>query len=299
MSHIATNWAFQQRGLKPTAKIILLILADCHNPTHGCFPTQAYLAHHCEVNRDTVNAHLASLEEMGLIRRVRSVDPQTRRQRPTRYKLAFEDDFELPEGGKPEPEGGANPVSEIPTQPAKAVSEKPAEPCRKNTESRVGNSDTNLVIEQVNKPAHARTHTRGGVIDDGGEADEDFRRFWQAHPRPRNRERTRQAWLTLRKEGHEGQFLLEQAARYRTDCQSVQPQYRVSSDIWLEKRRWQAQADDAAGAAEASDAARYWAGIIRAGRFVPSSAISQGVAREMTAAGLVTRDQLRGVGIHV
>lgn len=83
MSHIATNWAFQQRGLKPSAKLILLALADCHNPAHGCFPSQAFLADACEINRDTVNTQLSHLEERGLIRRIRSVDPATKRQRPT------------------------------------------------------------------------------------------------------------------------------------------------------------------------------------------------------------------------
>ena len=41
MSHAATNWALKQKGLKPATKIVLLCLADCHNPQHGCFPSQA------------------------------------------------------------------------------------------------------------------------------------------------------------------------------------------------------------------------------------------------------------------
>lgn len=131
MSHIATNWAFQQRGLKPSAKLILLALADCHNAAYGCFPSQAFLADVCEVSRDTVNTQLNLLEERGLIRRIRSVDPVTKRQRSTRYKLAFEDDFVDEDGGSQSSDGGEKPVSEIPTRVEKAVSEKPGKPCRK------------------------------------------------------------------------------------------------------------------------------------------------------------------------
>ena len=39
MSHAATNWAIQQRGLKPATKIVLWFLCDRHNPDFGCFPT--------------------------------------------------------------------------------------------------------------------------------------------------------------------------------------------------------------------------------------------------------------------
>jgi hypothetical protein len=45
MSHEATNWAIKQRGLKPTAKIVLWHLCDRFNPDYGCFPSQARLAH--------------------------------------------------------------------------------------------------------------------------------------------------------------------------------------------------------------------------------------------------------------
>ena len=44
MSHKATVWAIQQRGLKPATKIVLWFLCDRHNPDFGCFPTQARLA---------------------------------------------------------------------------------------------------------------------------------------------------------------------------------------------------------------------------------------------------------------
>ena len=93
MSHDATNWAIKQRGLKPTAKIVLWHLCDRFNPDYGCFPSQARLAHDCEISRATLNRHLDGLEEGKLIRRIRVIDPRTGQQRPTRYILGFEPGF--------------------------------------------------------------------------------------------------------------------------------------------------------------------------------------------------------------
>lgn len=95
MSHRATNWAIEQRGLKPVTKIILWHLADCHNPDKGgSFPTIDFLADRCEVSRASVMRHLDELEERGLIRRKKRVNEQTKRQEASRYFLAFEPGFE-------------------------------------------------------------------------------------------------------------------------------------------------------------------------------------------------------------
>jgi len=96
MSHKATNWAIEQRGLKPIAKVLLWRLADRHNPDHGCFPDQASLAYDCEISRASVNRYLAELEKMGLIRREQRIDPASKKQLATRYILAFEAEFGTP-----------------------------------------------------------------------------------------------------------------------------------------------------------------------------------------------------------
>lgn len=297
MSHIATNWAFQQRGLKPSAKIVLLVLADCHNPSHGCFPTQAFLADACEMNRDTVNVQLSQLESEGLIRRIRSIDPVSKRQRPTRYKLAFEADFAVEDEGADQGETVRKAVSEIPTQGAKAVSEKPAEPCRIYGVSRVGNSDTNLVKEPVRKP----------VVR--GEADEHtqkaFDAFWKTHPRPRDQERARELFLKAVSEGVPAAWIVASAKAYRDENRGNKPMYLVYADNWLAERRWtdfdqpravgQARDQDAS---DLADVATFFAEKIRAGRYVAPSAISQGLAAEIVARGLATSEQMRGAGFR-
>lgn len=180
MSHKATNWAITQRGLTPAAKIVLWHLADCHNPAHGCFPSQAYLADACEMHRATVNRHLDNLESAGLIRREQVKDPTNQRQMSTRYYLNMD-----------------GPVSQNETR---AVSQNMAEPCRKNEPSRVANCDTNLVREPLREPVRPPNPQGGlfgseqipeGITDpDVGDPamkketeSESFDRFWAAYPK--------------------------------------------------------------------------------------------------------------------
>jgi hypothetical protein len=171
MSHAATNWAIQQRGLKPTTKIVLWNLCDRFNPDFGCFPSQELLAHDCEISRSTLNAHLALLEEAGLVRRIQRLDPDTKRQRPTRYILGFEPGFALREPRPcPETGHGGNAATDrpftiddtgdrheddrapCPDAGHGAVSDFAPDPCPENPQSRVRNPDTNPVREPLREP---------------------------------------------------------------------------------------------------------------------------------------------------
>jgi len=175
MSHAATNWAIQQRGLKPTTKIVLWHLCDRFNPDYGCFPSQERLAHDCEISRSTLNEHLGRLEVAGLLRRVPRIHPVTKRQMPTRYILGFEpgiapdDPTPCPKTGRgdqdpgdpfPEAEGGADETIGAPEPcpetghgiEAGAVSDFQADPCPENALTRVRNPDTNPVREPLREP---------------------------------------------------------------------------------------------------------------------------------------------------
>ena len=202
MSHEATNWAIKQRGLKPTTKIVLWHLCDRFNPDYGCFPSQARLAHDCEISRATLNRHLDGLEARGLIRRIRVIDPKTGQQRPTRYLLGFETGFTPRGPGQIEPDP-ANPFEAgeavIPCPDLRhgpdaqkshvdnglssttdlnpclesehgSVSQIGANPCLKNSDSRVSNCDTNPVREPLSKPVKEE--------EDAQAREADFDRFF-------------------------------------------------------------------------------------------------------------------------
>jgi len=150
MSHRATNWAIQQRGLAPATKLVLWHLCDRHNPDYGCFPSQDQLAADAEISRASLNTHLDKLEQAGLIRRERRLDDDTKRQRTTRYFLGFEEDFAV----KPCPDSGH---------------ESTPEPCPNLAKSRVQNLDTNPVSkEPVITTARDAGATREGRADDDG-----------------------------------------------------------------------------------------------------------------------------------
>lgn len=144
MSHKATNWVFTLRGISPGQFRVLCVLADCHNPSQGCFPSQGYLAEAAELSKASVNNHLNSLEACGLICREQRRDKRTNRQKSTRYILGFEMD----EPQEPGPNSGPG-----------AESKNDPEPGPKNGQSRVQNLDTNLVKEPVKNLARATEPT--------------------------------------------------------------------------------------------------------------------------------------------
>lgn len=153
MSHIATNWAFQQRSLSPSAFRILAVLADCHNPSYGCFPKQSFIADNAEMGRSTVNRQLLELEDLNLVERRQIVDKETGKQRPTRYVFAFEEDF------KPKKTVSQNGTRNM----AKAESQIDVKPCPISAPIRVPNRDSNNhVKEPVIEPVTERARANAG-----------------------------------------------------------------------------------------------------------------------------------------
>ena len=96
MSHKMTALAMEQKGLKPSAKIVLYWLADHHNGETGdCFPSHKRLADLCEMSRQSIINNIKSLEDAGLIRkssRVRDNNSKT----ANAYELLLTDQFSVP-----------------------------------------------------------------------------------------------------------------------------------------------------------------------------------------------------------
>lgn len=140
MSHKATNWAIQQRGLEPATKLLLWHLADCHNSHTGrCDPSQERLAYELEMSRATVNRHLKKLEDVGLIRRVRRKAEDTKRRETTFYKLALDGAFSMSH------------------DETRAMSQMEQKPCLKSDDSHVSQlRDTNQEGNQEENQEGAR-----------------------------------------------------------------------------------------------------------------------------------------------
>jgi hypothetical protein len=336
MSHAATNWAIQQRGLKPTTKIVLWHLCDRFNPDFGCFPSQEQLAEDCEISRSTLNEHLALLETAGQIRRVQRLNPGNKRQMPTRYILAFEPGFAQHQGA-PCPENGhgsdaqdglnfAPPenAAEIATSPEDiqppcpetgrgAVSDFDPEPCPKNAPSRVRNPDSNLVREPVSKPvkeeegAQARDGLDEGLFGPlltvlGFHPDGPLPGWWQGSP-PREHVRRWRDEIGL----SESEIL---AAAEASRTEHPEPPDGPKALDRAMQRAAQRKADEAsrkrrkpkaAAALETrpiADLPVFYAEMVNSDRYVPVSAISNSMRDAILARGLVTAERLRERGIR-
>lgn len=141
MSHDATAWAFSIRGLSAGEFRVLVVLADCHNPERGCFPSGEYLRKCCEMSNGALYENLQKLEEKGHIRRVKRGDIGGNGRAPTRYILGFE--------GPQIPDSGVKPDS---GQPELAPTQIPA---HRRPDS--GPPETEPVREPVNKKEQVKT----------------------------------------------------------------------------------------------------------------------------------------------
>jgi hypothetical protein len=334
MSHAATNWAIQQRGLKPTTKIVLWHLCDRFNPDFGCFPSQEQLAEDCEISRSTLNEHLALLETTGLVRRVQRLNPGNKRQMPTRYILAFEPGFTQHQGG-PCPETGHGSVvqndlpflapenvAEIATSPVDsqhpcpetgrgAVSDFTPAPCPENAQPRVRNSDSNLVREPVSKPVKEEEGARDGVDEAlfgllitalGFDPDGALPGWWQGWP-PREHVRRWQTDLGL----SEAEIL--SAAEASRDEHPEPPDGPKALDRVMQRaaqrktdaasrKRRKPKAAAAMEPRPIADLPVFYAEMVNSDRYLPVSAISNSMRDAMRARGLVTSERLRERGIR-
>jgi pyocin large subunit-like protein len=68
MSFPLTRWVWQQQGLTPTQKFVLLSLADRAGDDRGCFPSVARIEQDTGYDRKAIYRALQALEEMGLIK---------------------------------------------------------------------------------------------------------------------------------------------------------------------------------------------------------------------------------------
>ncbi len=127
MSHKATTWLSEidPQLLGHSEFRVLFHLCDCHNPSRGCYPSQAYLIEASGVSNGTLNNALNSLQSKGLIERQKIWDKVNHRQLPTRYILGFE--AIRPQGPSPN-SGDGKPPKPSPNSGDGAVSNLEGEP---------------------------------------------------------------------------------------------------------------------------------------------------------------------------
>jgi len=306
---------------------VLWFLCDRHNPDFGCFPTQARLADDAEMSVSALNDHLARLEELRLIHRVRSHDPRTHKRQATRYILGFEDG--LPQEPVPETgDGIAGTESEQDSDPTPefghgAISGFPAKPSPDFAQSHLRIPETNLVREPLSKPVKEE--------EDARVRESDFDRFfaellgalgfaahatlpgwWQGWPPREHVRRWRddlgldeEAILTVAEasrrdhpEPPDGPKALDRAmqrAAQRLKQTGAPVTARGSVTGSGESRR--RKRDDGPRASD-DELAAFYADLVNSDKFLPSSMISNAMCEAMLARGLVTPERLRERGVR-
>lgn len=165
MSHAATKWAFDQpeeyRDMKPSEWAVLMVLADCHNPVHGCFPSQDYICSKTNLSDRSVRDQLAKLRERNLV--AWEVGREDGRRGSNRYQLAFEGDFQPANPAASQPEEFAG------SSTGKIEGDQPANFDQSNRQE----IPTNRVIEPVTEPRIER-EARAKEPEPDPETDQDF-----------------------------------------------------------------------------------------------------------------------------
>ena len=206
MSHYMTALAMKQVGLKPATKIVLYWIADHHNGETGqCNPSISRLAKCCEMSRRSVEAHISTLEDKGLVSR-RSM----RRD----------------QGGKTSNEYTLH-IIQPDAQNLRMGSAKSAHGDAQNLRMKnLGN--TNLGKEPTPKPP------KGG--EDG------FNAFWAEVPRKVAKGNARKAYRSALKKAA-AQSILDGMKRYSASVKGKDPKYIAHPATWLNGERWTDQDD--------------------------------------------------------
>ena len=325
MSHAATNWAIQHRGLKPATKIVLWHLCDRHNPDFGCFPTQVRLAEDAEMSVSALNEHLIKLEERRLIHRIRTHDPRTHKRQATRYILGFEAGFPQdpsPETGDgddgPEDEPGGDPT---PDSGQGSISGFSAKPSPDFAQSHLRNPETNPVREPLREPVKEEEDARarddrfeeffGELLDALGlDLEAALPAWWQGWPA---REHVRR-WITdlgltedrivavardsrnTHPEPPDGPRALDRLMERAARSASADVGRNASACTGDHRRKRKSKSADTSRAS-LDEIAGFYAGMVNGDGYLPSNAISNTVRNSMLERGLVTAQRLRERGV--
>lgn len=299
MSHAATNWAIQQRGLPPATKLVLWHLCDRHNPDFGCFPSQDQLADDAEVSRSQLNVHLQRLEQAGLIRRVQRIDPKTNRQQSTRYILGFEKGFIQ----EPSPETGHGSQRTDLEQSAAPCPEtglgNESDPSPVLGGSRVRKPDTNPVREPVRE-------------EEEGACALDFDQFWDsvldAVTRSDDAAEVPLWWQVDSAKAHvigwiaDGLTQDEVLAEIRSFVGRMPdlpegPKALDKAMARAVKAKAKAKANPKPEKTTRAEQLQFMADVVNGDRFLPSTLITNATARELIAGGYVTKERMRARGV--
>jgi hypothetical protein len=303
MSHRAVSWALDRNDLKPAPWIVLIQLADRHNKdTLRCDPCQALLATDCNMHRASVNRHLETLVQAGLIWRIPREHPTSGKHLSTFYVLGlnfakppFIEHATVPVGPPVAKDQNTNAaINRVANCDMETVSQIGPEPCRNFGDIRVANCDTNLVTKPVTKPCASEAEPQTPQMDDLF-----LDKFMAAFPRIGSLVETEAALENAIASGVDPDAILAGARAYALEQKGNAPRYVAYSENWLGDRRWEKHAPKAADPDCVSSVEQSWISAFTGGNGTLARHCPPAVVSSLLAAGHVTLEQCRALEVRV
>lgn len=282
MSHKATNWFSEvPANLMTSGEFrVLFFLADCHNPSRGCFPEQEFLRGKTGLSNGGLNKCLSGLETKKLIRRKQRFNTKTKTRLSTLYILGCDEDLTI----EPTPQSGDGSNSTFDADPTPLSGQTQLHP-----------SGDKPVKEPVKEPCAADAAPQtinfpNDFVD----------RFLKAYPRIGDRKKTEAA---LRKaicdEGFDQNVILDGAKAYAIEQKDNLTRYISYSENWVAQAGWVQFEQPATKLVDPDAIHQQRAKFIREGHSWIGRHISAVDARVLVARELVTADQCKAVGIRL
>jgi len=307
MSHAATHWlaTVPPKTLTHGEFRVLFHLCDCHNPSRGCFPGQTYLREKTGASNGGLNNWLSGLEEKNLIRRQRVIDPATKRQKETRYTLAFEFDQSRP--------GGEGTEEELP---------KPPSPL--NGDGRTGRAgatptplsgagaDSTFEVDPSPLSGTTRLQLGGDGIDEpvkepvkepyagepAGEFFDLFEKFFAKYPNAVERRSAEQEWRKALARGADALSIINAAVNYAL-TKEVKRGFAKKPANWLSSDAWRDHVGTPTKAPSKAEIDANTAALIKGGNRTVAQQVSSYRASELVHAGLITVEDCKRTGVRL
>ena len=281
MSHKATNWFSEvPADLLTSGEFrVLFFLADCHNPSRGCFPEQEFLRGKTGLSNGGLNKCLSGLETKKLIRRKQRFNAKTKTRLSTLYVLGCDEDLTV----EPTPQSGDGSNSTFGAFPTPLSGQTQLHP-----------SGDKPVSEPVKEPCGPGADPQTTDVPSGL-----LKEFAAAFPRIGNLEKTEAALRQAIADGAKPEVILAGAKAYAVEQEGNQTRYIAYSENWVAQARWVQFEQPAADPADAEKITERWVKAIKTGHQALARHCSVATARELIARMLVTEDECRAAGISL
>lgn len=282
MSHKATNWFSEvpADALTSGEFRVLFFLADCHNPSKGCFPEQKFLRVKTGLSNGGLNKCLNGLETKKLIRRKQRFNPQTKERLSTLYILGCDEDLDT----EPTPLSGDGANSTFDADPSPLLGQTQLHP-----------SGDKPVREPVKEPCASETDPQTNAF-----SKDLTEQLLELHPRPGDPIETEAALKKAIAAGTSPEVIISGARAYAEEQKGNSPRYVAYSQNWVTRKGWVPFAPKSAAdiSANADAVNTRWANWIKA-KAVSAVHCSPRVAHQLCLDGKVTVAECRAAGINL